>query len=700
MMGKIVTKQTVNGVEYEIADKATRTDVSYLKGALTMSNLLENVTVTEGYHWAKEGWETADEDMVVFEDIPVISGGHLLLTGMSVEWFSSDVGGGFKNKDKSEYLGGVTLKNNQIIDVPEDAAWFYMSALKTDKDDVQLISCFDDGLTADDLSKSVTFFDKNDVEFGKYLEDDGTEGTDSYYGLSGYITVEPNSYYIVGAGASYHYGGFYNAGKEFIAPAPVKAANGTYNDPYLILTPPDTKYVRLCFYLSVIDNQRIIYVGSAKKVSMFNQDTITNNYCIGGDGELSADSYYYVSDFIPVEPNTRYLIESPTEQPMWRSDALYDEDREIITTLPSASGLRNGKPYMLTTSKDARFLRLTALKSNVANQAVRCYGVDPDIEKYNAILDQMNRPTYANGEAKTAPLVLLWFTDLHNDFGGLTYISEFYKRFSTKIDDVFSSGDMLETGDYGHIWYGSYSIFDDILQIIGNHELFDHDYNTPYTSKDVYNMQIKDYVDNWNVTQPSNADVYGLNYWYKEYTTQNVMLIGLDCMFWTADELSWLNDALDRAKIYGRHVIIASHYMPGFVDPFDTTHSTKMIVNPQYPGGYGETLDASAAAAVQDFIDAGGNFVCWLSGHTHYDLMGTLHDYPDQVSITLTTAMSRVQTWNDAARTEIANQQSFDLLGIDTYRKVIKIARVGCQYDIYLRHKGTVAVDYNAKSLF
>ena len=38
-------------------------------------------------------------------------------------------------------------------------------------------------------------------------------------------------------------------------------------------------------------------------------------------------------------------------------------------------------------------------------------------------------------------------------------------------------------------------------------------------------------------------------------------------------------------------------------------------------------------ATVQDFIDGGGNFVCWLCGHKHADYIVYHPTYPKQVFI-------------------------------------------------------------------
>ena len=204
------------------------------------------------------------------------------------------------------------------------------------------------------------------------------------------------------------------------------------------------------------------------------------------------------------------------------------------------------------------------------------------------------------------------------------------------------------------------------------------------------------YISNWGVTQPANASTQGLCYWYKDYSINNTRIIMLDCMHWDADQLAWLEATLASAKANDFAVVCVSHYMPGEITPFDTPFCSVMTPSRQ-SGNY---LDDAAAAAVDAFITGGGEFICWLSGHTHRDFAGTITAHPNQISLTLACAMnSNTQLCDTNRQSSPDNQDTFNLLGIDTGDKVIKVARVGAHYDLDLRHKDTMAIRYTERKL-
>ena len=109
--------------------------------------------------------------------------------------------------------------------------------------------------------------------------------------------------------------------------------------------------------------------------------------------------------------------------------------------------------------------------------------------------------------------------------------------------------------------------------------------------------------------------------------------------------------------------------------------------------------NGSATDAVDDFINAGGEFVCWLCGHMHYDQIGTLTTHPNQIFIAVGTANNGAP-WQDMPR--IKETQSYDLfniMSVDPVNKVIKIERIGATTDTYGRKHDYVSINYATKSL-
>ena len=110
-------------------------------------------------------------------------------------------------------------------------------------------------------------------------------------------------------------------------------------------------------------------------------------------------------------------------------------------------------------------------------------------------------------------------------------------------------------------------------------------------------------------------------------------------------------------------------------------------------------MPIDAINIIQSFIDnEHGEFICHLSGHTHADYYGII-DGTTQISITIDCA-SEIDMWNDSDR--VRGEKSadcFNILSFDTYDKTIKMFRVGVYRDRWLRHKGTMCVNYKTNTI-
>ena len=106
---------------------------------------------------------------------------------------------------------------------------------------------------------------------------------------------------------------------------------------------------------------------------------------------------------------------------------------------------------------------------------------------------------------------------------------------------------------------------------------------------------------------------------------------------------------------------------------------------------------------VKDFIDNGGKFVCWLGGHVHHDTMCKINADNRQLVALIETCSNNVQDSFDRPyiEGEVEYADAFNIVGIDTYRHLLKIFKVGYEYDGAMRRKGTFVYDYaNSKVIF
>ena len=325
-------------------------------------------------------------------------------------------------------------------------------------------------------------------------------------------------------------------------------------------------------------------------------------------------------------------------------------------------------------------------------------------------------------------LCLIHFSDIHNDYVRFKRLLDFKKKFSAPLPYI---DDILLTGDITGSRYSNYdkSImaldgYKDVLMVIGNHDVYDHngdapvsDYSDPQywaTQQEKYELWMmgkenagsaNNNIASWGVVQPSGVGVDGYYpcYYYKDYTAQKVRLVVLDCMDrdGAAVQLAWFNsvlsDTLDENNAaYGYHVLVADHFATriSFADtlPLDTGfHSLADMFAPNIG-----TAIASYADAVDAFINNGGNFVCWLCGHFHWDSVATTAAHPKQLFIAIASASISEHMEH---RARVLNQESedlFNIVAIDTFRRHIRVARIGSKFDRYLQHAGTMCVSYDS----
>ena len=98
------------------------------------------------------------------------------------------------------------------------------------------------------------------------------------------------------------------------------------------------------------------------------------------------------------------------------------------------------------------------------------------------------------------------------------------------------------------------------------------------------------------------------------------------------------------------------------------------------------------------FFDGGGLFACYIAGHRHTDMI--VHgsgNYSNQYCVVVDAA-NRWQSdaYSDNAR--VAGDKTQDLANlfvVDTSSKLIKIIRVGCDMNRYMRSKKYLCFSYD-----
>lgn len=362
------------------------------------------------------------------------------------------------------------------------------------------------------------------------------------------------------------------------------------------------------------------------------------------------------------------------------------------------------------------------------------------------LLEQCNKKEQRyDGGTDIPQLVLIHFSDIHNDYVRFNRILQFRKKFNRYIDDIILTGDLC--GKYFNYDLAIKGLegYEDVLIAIGNHDVYDvnnkggEHYSDPEywadaeqkyklwmmgktpvrdndpespTYQDIVGFDgANDNIASWGVVQPVGVGVgdYYPCYYYKDYADEKVRMIVLDEMDFdqvgsrvqSAAELAWFQQALDDTlnpnnAAYGYHVLIAGHFAPrtSLESTIYMDTGFNCLNDPTFHN-IGNNI-TSYVAKVDTFINNGGHFICWLCGHFHWDQVATMTNHPKQLYIAI--ASGSISEWMEH-RARVLNQESedlFNLVAIDTYNKHIRVARIGSKLDRYLQHAGTMCISYDS----
>ncbi len=292
----------------------------------------------------------------------------------------------------------------------------------------------------------------------------------------------------------------------------------------------------------------------------------------------------------------------------------------------------------------------------------------------------------------------LLFADVHLVTKHLQVIRDFYNAHKKYIDDTIHLGDTV-----GAYYPGSFDMwkeFPNALNVIGNHDVYSlkagskTDYwkeNSWLTDVEKFETYFKPYISTWNAVFPPNAEAEGKCYWYKDYNN-HIRVIGIDCMrSKDPKQHEWFSSTLEDALAKKLKIVVATHVSPT-VEAKDTVLCN--FTSLDYPST-GNNLGNDFLPMLDAFIDAGGEFVSWICGHDHHDIIGYASKAKNKQLVVILECATDFNWWTDANHvrdTETAG--CWTLFAIESITNVIKLTRFGNNYDHYLRHKGTLCYDY------
>lgn len=287
----------------------------------------------------------------------------------------------------------------------------------------------------------------------------------------------------------------------------------------------------------------------------------------------------------------------------------------------------------------------------------------------------------------------LHFSDIHGDGICLARVVDFLKTLPASVVPLFTGDMVYNSWSNGIDFWNEVQGTGKILVAIGNH---DNSGAPSPAAASCYSRYLEPNIASWGVTYTP-----GVCYYYKDFATQGLRLVVLDCMNWDSTQQSWLVSVLNDAKTNGYHVVIANHYAPANMGTATENRTCSFDTI-----GYNtsDAISSQAAAAVQNFIDAGGYFVAWMCGHTHADMLRFPTSYPKQLYYAVANASMEIHVGGSAGclLERIDGKKSQDLFNLVTIhpgRKLMSIVRVGVDYDTLGRHMGSLVYDYASNQI-
>ena len=444
------------------------------------------------------------------------------------------------------------------------------------------------------------------------------------------------------------------------------------------------------------------------------QDTFTFGYGLSATGKAVKDKDFILSPMIEIPEGCTsfdWHIGTSLDDKKYLNAFLceFDENKKCVNAWFSKTG-SSATSRVIALNATTKYVRFPIFNSNIGdswieNKEYNLYcGFDTQKVKENNYYDDtyyclrnLNKTKIdentGSSDTSYKPLVLLHFADIHNDDVNLQRVVDFLDKYNNNLDDVFLNGDIAgaEWNEYSDA-FNKVLINNKILCSIGNHDVYKYNgTEAQATAKQCYDRYFAN-IANWGVTEPNANSGVGNCYYYKDYPSSGIRFIVLDCMHYDAEQNNWLKatlaDALSSKKsvIAAQHIAVANPSSTEVTIPYDTPFNSIDHKDDS-------TSDNGQVAAIEDFINNGGEFITWLFGHTHSSFCGKLKD-KKQNYIIVGGAKFDVN-WNDTVRnSDDYSRDLFDVMSFDTKSKTISVKRIGANYDRFMRKRNAMCIDY------
>lgn len=319
------------------------------------------------------------------------------------------------------------------------------------------------------------------------------------------------------------------------------------------------------------------------------------------------------------------------------------------------------------------------------------YGVVELNKDKDALIQQIKygRPTLLGTDHL---LSFIHFSDVHAKLANWNRVLKFANAYADFFAFVIHTGDYVRNDQSNAVdLYGDGIACDlPVLNTVGNHDIY-----TDFASRTVApiattrSIIFPDDTTGWGVTFGPSTDAM---YYYKDFPTEKVRLVVLDEYYNLAEQTTWLADILADAKSNGYHVLTATHEVTKPITLFSDNTFCAYDAEELTVAGLNHS-SSPFDAVIKTFKDGGGVHIANLCGHEHVDMMGKTD--AGIFNIVIGTSFELTADASDANRVNnTVTQDLFNCVGINTNTGVIKLIRIGCDTDHYLRSRKTLAYNY------
>lgn len=338
--------------------------------------------------------------------------------------------------------------------------------------------------------------------------------------------------------------------------------------------------------------------------------------------------------------------------------------------------------------------RIDNIEKDVDDLAVRIVPLNKPQEQivYNL---QKGRSTRFNDPF--SPLTFIHFSDIHRAETLWERICEYMDKYNSVIPFALHTGDYVKA--YIEQYTDLYAVQSPkngyILNCVGNHDTYVNSTGTETaTAETVYNL-LFNHTSGWDVTFGTGSNIM---YYYKDFSASGIRLIVLDQYYWDSTEEAWLQNLLDDARTNNLAVITASHTNTAPLIAENRVDCTFTSYDTLADGSQTITYVANLDTMIKAFKDAGGEHICHLSGHWHYDIIG--YTANGTLCIAIECATSDHAGWCDSERIEgTKGYDCFNVISADRSLHQIRIARIGNSVDFHGREKNILCYDYLNKTV-